>query len=112
MGPDLFNGVLQLGGACFVLVSIVKLSRDRLVRGISWLHATYFTLWGFWNLYYYPHLGQWFSLAGGAVLVATNTVWLIQLLYWSWREGQKRSLDEMRRLREMPHDLGVGGGSL
>lgn len=86
MNPDVFNGVLQVCGAGFVVISIVKLNGDRLVRGVSWLHVGFFTVWGYWNLFYFPHLGQWVSFAGALVIVLANTIWMGQLIYWSWRE--------------------------
>lgn len=35
-----------------------------------------FTLWGVWNIYYYPSLNQWCSFAGGLVIVAANALWV------------------------------------
>lgn len=86
MNPDVFNGLLELCGAGFISSSIVKVHRDRLVRGVSWWHVAFFGGWGVWNLFYYPSLDQWASFAGGLCIVVANGVWLGQLIYWSWRE--------------------------
>jgi hypothetical protein len=83
--PDLINGGFELLGGVFIALSIRKVLRDRAVAGISWLHVGFFTAWGFWNLFYYPHLDQWFSFAGGVLIVITNTVYLALLLYYSRR---------------------------
>lgn len=37
-----------------------------------------FTVWGVWNLAYYPALGQWLSFVGGVVLVAGNLAWVVE----------------------------------
>ena len=83
---DLVNGGFELLGAPFILMSIIKLHRDKRVRGISWIHILFFSVWGCWNLYYYPHLSQWASFIGGLFLVGMNTIWLIQIVFYSWKE--------------------------
>lgn len=80
--PDLINGTLEACGALFIFLSVRKLYQDKCVRGVSWLHAGFFAVWGYWNLFYYPHLDQWFSFFGGVAIVATNTFWLAQLIYY------------------------------
>jgi len=80
---DMINGVFESCGGFFILLSIIKLERDREVRGISWLHVAFFAMWGYWNLWYYPTLGQWFSAFGGVLLAATNTYYLVRLVQFS-----------------------------
>jgi hypothetical protein len=82
MTPDLINGLFELAGVAFIFTSIRKLHQDKKVRGVSWAHVAYFSFWGIWNLFYYPSLGQWFSLAGGIGIVLANTVWLLLMLYY------------------------------
>ena len=79
---DFVNGAFESLGGFFILLSVVKLHRDKTVRGVSWIHVAFFASWGYWNLYFYPHLDQWFSFWGGAFLVAVNTIWLGQLVYY------------------------------
>ena len=80
---DVTNGCFELLGGAFILFSVFKLINDKKVRGVSWIHVSYFTLWGYWNLYYYPHLGQWWSLIGSIGVVVTNTLWVVLLVYYS-----------------------------
>ena len=80
---DAANGCFELLGGAFILFSIFKLVNDKKVYGVSWIHVLYFTLWGYWNLYYYPHLGQWWSLIGSIGVVVTNTLWVVLLVYYS-----------------------------
>lgn len=80
---DVVNGSYELLGAPFILLSVCKLYKDKKVQGVSWVHAGFFTTWGLWNLYYYPHLGQWCSFFGGIAIVAVNAVWLGQLIYYT-----------------------------
>jgi len=80
--PDFINGLFESCGGFFILFSVIKLHREKTVHGVHWVHTSFFTSWGFWNLYYYPTLDQWFSFYGGLFLVLTNTFWLGQLIYY------------------------------
>jgi len=83
---DLINGAFEALGSLFILMSIVKLHREKQVRGVSWPHVGFFSAWGLWNLVYYPSLDQWLSFLGGSLLVLANAVWLGQILYYRQRE--------------------------
>ena len=85
MWPDIVNGSFEFLGAPFITLSVIKLYKDKKVQGVSWLHAGFFAVWGYWNLFYYPHLDQWFSFAGGVAIVAVNSIWLLQLIYYTRR---------------------------
>jgi hypothetical protein len=74
MIQNTINGSFELFGGLFVLLSVIKLLRDKKVKGVSWIHVTYFTFWGYWNIYYYPFLKQWISFIGGLSVVFVNTV--------------------------------------
>ncbi len=80
--PDLVNGLFECLSAPFILLSIIQLHKDKEVKGVSWKQVGFFSVWGTWNLYYYPHLDQWASFAGGILIVLANTFWLGQMLYY------------------------------
>lgn len=88
---DALNGAFELLGGFFILLSVFKLLRDKQVRGISWLTTAFFMAWGYWNLYYYPSLGQWLSFSGGVFIVATNTLWVILLIHYTRLERRSTS---------------------
>lgn len=83
MSLDLINGLFELGGAILLWMNVARLHRDKCVRGVHPVPAWFFACWGLWNLVYYPSLGQWFSVAGGALLVVANIVWVAQMVYYS-----------------------------
>lgn len=89
MIPDMINGSFEILGGFAILLSVLKLHSDKVVRGVSWPHVAFFTGWGLWNLFYYPHLDQWFSFFGGAWLVTVNTIWVSQIIYWNWKENRR-----------------------
>jgi hypothetical protein len=84
---DLINGLFELLGGFFILPSIRRVRADRRVAGVSWVHMAFFTGWGFWNLLYYPALGQWCSFFGGVALVVVNLYYLGLLLYYGRHPG-------------------------
>ena len=74
---DVVNGAFEVIGGAAVVQNCRRLVRDQQVRGIDWRVTGFFTSWGVWNtLWYYPSLQQWFSFAGGLVIVLGHLWWL------------------------------------
>lgn len=86
--PDLINGAFEFFGGIALWRNVLQLYRDKTVRGVHWSSTGFFMLWGYWNLFYYPHLDQWWSFAGGVSIVIALTTWLVQMLYYE-RKGPK-----------------------
>lgn len=89
--PDLINGIFESAGGFFIALSVLKLHREKKVRGVSYVHVGFFTSWGLWNLFYYPVLDQWLSFWGGLLLVLVNAVWLAQCVYYTLLERRNGS---------------------
>ena len=88
---DLINGAFECAGGFFIWLSVRKLYQDKKVRGVSWPHVAFFSSWGFWNIWFYASLNQWFSWVGGLSLVLMNTFWLGQIVYYLWSERCQRA---------------------
>jgi len=86
MWQDWMNGFFELAGGLFILFSCCKLHKDKKVRGVSFKHVAYFTLWGYWNIHYYINLDQWLSLVGSLSVTLINTFWLGQIIYYIRKE--------------------------
>lgn len=78
--PDTINGAFECSGALAALANVRRLLRDRIVKGVVWQTQVFWVSWGLWNLFYYPHLGQWASFMGGALVVCANLLWVILAL--------------------------------
>lgn len=89
--PDLINGVFECSGGLFIYLSVRALHRAKIVRGVSWPHVAFFSSWGVFNIYFYSHLDQWLSWAGGLFLVLMNTIWLGQIFYYLWSERRQKT---------------------
>lgn len=83
--PDLVNGGYEFAGGAVNWLNVRRLMIDKKLRGVSKIPTLVFTSWGVWNLYYYPHLGQWVSFSGGLGIVGMNAFWC--WLAWKYRKA-------------------------
>lgn len=84
--PDLVNAAFEALGGFIILLNVRRILKDRLVRGADWRVMAFFTAWGLWNLYYYPHLGQWWSFAAGTWIAVVNAVYLALMVHFVHKE--------------------------
>jgi len=76
MFNDIGNAIFEFFGAIVVYINIYKIVKDKKVRGVFWPVWIFYSLWGFWNLYYYPSVDCWWSFTSGILLVISNTAWV------------------------------------
>lgn len=83
--PDGINGAFEILGSILIWINVLVIYKAKGYKGVSIVPMAFFTLWGMWNLYYYPHLGQWLSFYGGVSIVIANGayVWLM----YKYRKG-------------------------
>ena len=81
--PDLVNGTFEACGGLFILNHCRVLHADKKVKGVSILSTGFFSAWGAWNLYFYPHLHQMLSFLGGLSIFSANCLWIAMMLYYS-----------------------------
>ena len=90
MNNDLINGLVQLFGGVLTIINIVKLIKDKKIKGISWIPTAYFSIWGAWNMYYLLSLNQTYSFWGGLIIFSANAIWLGLLIYYYTQERKLR----------------------
>ncbi|KKN02521.1 hypothetical protein LCGC14_1116930 [marine sediment metagenome] len=90
--PDMINGAFELLGTFAILGHFRRIIKDKKVAGVSIMATVFFASWGVWNLYYYPHLGQWWSFVGGIGIFIGNLLWIGGLVYYTKYPGGQRSL--------------------
>ena len=83
MNLDIINSVLIMTAGAFISASVVKLYKDKVVRGVSPIHVGFFTMYGFWHVFFFSSLNQWWSVAGGIVAITMNSIWFIMLIYYT-----------------------------
>jgi uncharacterized membrane protein YfcA len=89
---DLVNAGYESIGGLMIFLHCLALYRDKEVKGVSVFATVIFTSWGYWNLYYYPHLNQWASFFGGVVIVLANTLW-VGMMWYYLRAAKRRELE-------------------
>lgn len=80
--PDLINSAFEAFGSVMIWLNVWRLYIDKETKGVSVGPTAFFVFWGFYNLFFYPHLHQWLSFAGGCSLVIANTFWLGLMLHY------------------------------
>jgi hypothetical protein len=80
--PDLVNGGFEFFSGIMTYNNCRVLYNDKRLAGVSIASTVVFMSWGFWNLFYYPNLHQWWSFAGGVIIVSGNVLWVILALYY------------------------------
>jgi len=81
---DIINGSFEILGAFLCWKNAYILHKEKETKGVYWPTSAFFTIWGIWNIYYYPNLGQWLSFIGGIFLVSGNLAWTLQAIYYKY----------------------------
>ncbi len=87
---DFCNGLFEMFGGLMLGLNVVKLYKDKEVKGVHWGAVAFFFSWGLWNLYYYPSLNQWWSFAGGCLIATMNLAWLSMLVFYSVKVHERK----------------------
>jgi uncharacterized membrane protein YfcA len=93
---DVVNGGFEFLAGFMVLLHCRQLYKDKIVKGVNLPATIFFTSWGFWNLYYYPSLDQWFSFFGGLGIVSANSLWVGMMIYYKRKEKREKALEPTR----------------
>lgn len=99
MTLDHINAVFEGGSALFIASNVRRLYVDKKLSGVNVATTAWFSVWGFWNLFYYFGLAQWFSWAMGAFVFLANTTWVILALVYRrrFRAAEQARLDAITR---------------
>lgn len=84
---DLITGLFEACGGWLVFLNVYQTWKDKQVKGVHIASNIFFTSWGVWNLYYWPHLDQWLAFSGGIPLAVANACWLAQVWYYGRKQG-------------------------
>lgn len=86
MNPDIINGLFETIAGLLLCMNVYRLHKDKKVQGVSVIPTSFFMLWGYWNLYFYPSVNCVLSFWGGILVVAANTVWVIQMIHYGRKQ--------------------------
>jgi hypothetical protein len=92
---DVVNAFFETGGGIAVCFSVRRLLHDKKVRGVSIPGISFFVIWGYWNLFYYPSIEQMWSLIGAGSVALVNTLWVSLMIYYTLRERRANELKQV-----------------
>jgi len=84
MTYDSVNSMFELSGGFFIALHVLRLWRDKEVKGVSVIAVSFFSLWGYWNLIYYNGIGQLFSVFASLGTALVNTLWVGMIVYYTF----------------------------
>ncbi len=84
---DYINAIFEFGAILGIYGHIFQIKKDKVVKGTYIPTVVFFTSWGFWNIYYYPSLQQWFSALAGSILAILNCYYVYLLLKYKENNG-------------------------
>jgi hypothetical protein len=83
---DAVNAVFEFSGSIAVWLNVRAIYRDRGYAGGRIYVNVFFFSWSWWNLYYYPHLGQMLSAIGTMSIGFANMAYLIMMLHFGRKQ--------------------------
>ena len=84
MNLDLINASFELFGGVAILMSANKCYQNKSADGISWVMTAFFFIWGIFNLFFYPSLGQNLSFYAAVFMVACNIAYTSLIIKYSY----------------------------
>lgn len=103
---DFINSSFELLAGVFVLNHCRVLRKEKEVKGVSLASIMFFSVWGFWNIIYYPALNQWCSFIGGIFITAANLVYSTMIFYYrakamGFKEGERQwNIQLLKKLKK------------
>lgn len=91
--PDMINSLFEGFAGLMVLNHCRVLHAEKMVRGVSVVSSLFFTVWGVWNVYYYPALNQPLSFYGGLFVVVANAAYVWMMIFY--RNSAKKTASTM-----------------
>lgn len=86
---DLINSLFELLSSLAIVNHIRILIKDKNVKGVSIVSTIFFTLWGFWNIFYYPSIGQTLSSLAGVLVCLANAVWVFLMIRYRKQQNKE-----------------------
>jgi hypothetical protein len=88
---DAINAVFEGGGAIFLCLNVRRLIKDKSVKGVSLLTTSWWTAWGFWNVYFYSAVNTPASFYAGIAVVFVNAMWLGLAVRYARKEAAREA---------------------
>ncbi len=104
MSNDQINALFELGSAILGCTNIYKTYIDKGVKGYNYGVLIFYTLWCFYNFYFYPMNDLWYSFYAGIAIGLVNMIWLIEILYYKSKEVKSKNIDIIKNTYRWRHE--------
>jgi hypothetical protein len=85
MVPDFINACFLFTAAICCIFSIVKISKDKTIKGVSILQILHLWAWTTWGVFFYAYYQIYLSFWCSLILTITETIWVAQIFYYRER---------------------------
>lgn len=87
---DLINGLLEFGSGIFMIPNIIRIAKDKEIKGVTTIPTVYFTAWGLFNVTaFYSGMNLPLSVIGGFTVTIANVIWLSMVYYFKYKNKLK-----------------------
>jgi hypothetical protein len=89
---DMINGLFPFFGSIFVIMNIMKMRKDKELKGSHWFVPLFFYCGQLWGIYFMYTLHQWWSLSGSITMMTFNFIWYGTMLYYKFKEPKNDNI--------------------
>ena len=80
MWQDAVKGILELVGASAVLVNVIRIIKDKELKGVSFYYILFSVVANGYAMYFYYILQQWYAFWGVTIYTILVTLWMMLVL--------------------------------
>jgi uncharacterized membrane protein YfcA len=91
MYDQINSGFIFVAGIFYVL-NLLKLIKDKDVKGISKLSIVFFSIWNIWTLFFFLMVTEfWWTIGAYIIVTVLNVVYIILMIKYSRKKGVDNS---------------------
>ena len=83
---DVINSVFFFTSSSVVWLNVIRLFKDKGIKGVRLIPGFFFSLSTIWGIYYYYELDQPWSVLGMVLMATANTSWIVLAIYYTIKE--------------------------
>tara|TARA_R100000329_G_scaffold77133_1_gene66308 strand:- start:32 stop:307 length:276 start_codon:yes stop_codon:yes gene_type:complete len=91
MYDQINSGFIFVAGIFYVL-NLLKLIKDKDVKGISKLSIVFFSIWNIWTLFFFLMVTEfWWTIGAYIIVTVLNVVYIILMIKYGRKKGVDNS---------------------
>ena len=91
MYDQIISGFIFVAGIFYVL-NLLKLIKDKDIKGISKLSIVFFSIWNIWTLFFFLMVTEfWWTIGAYIIVTVLNVVYIILMIKYGRKKGVDNS---------------------